>query len=103
MGTSEITLFVQKIALICQIDEGLVDRRISMRMKLHRLAHDVGDFVEFIITLSPQRFQDSSLDRLEAINDIRDRPVKDDVRSVLDEVTLHLLFKIIHFHSQGYA
>ena len=56
-----------------------------MRVELHRGADDVGDLVEAAVVHVPERVEDAALDGLQAVVDVRDRAVEDDVAGVVEE------------------
>ena len=51
---AEISLPVEEKAFSGEVDERLIDRRVAMRVEHHRLADDVGHFVEFLVVLLPE-------------------------------------------------
>jgi pilus assembly protein TadC len=57
-----------------------------MGMVLHAMSDNVGNLIESAIILFVERMQNTPLDRFQAILQLGDRPVTNDVRSVLDEI-----------------
>jgi len=60
-----------------------------MRVILHSVPDNVGDFVEPAVIFLVQCVQDPPLDRLQAVFELRNRPVPDYVGCVLDEVVVN--------------
>src|ERR1017187_1591857 len=58
-------------------------------MVLHRVADDVGDLDEAAIVLVMQRPEDAALDGLEAVRQVRNGAVADDVGGVVEEAAVH--------------
>ena len=59
-----------------------------MRMVLHCVADDVGDLDEAPVVLVVQRPKNAALDRLEAVRQVRDGAVADDVGGVVEEAAV---------------
>ena len=93
---AEVALALDEVVLVGQHDEGVADRGVAVRVELHRVADDVGDLVEAAVVHLGQRRQDAPLHRLEAVAQIGDRAVEDDVARVLDEVLPHQRFDFGH-------
>ena len=75
--------------------EGVVDRRVAVRMvPPERVSDDAGRLPPLARrrrTRLVHRVEDSSLDRLQAVPDVRERPSDDDRHGVIDVRALHLL------------
>ena len=72
--------------LVRENDDRVADRRIAVRVVLHRLADDVRDLSVPPVVLLVERVHDSALHRLQAVLHGRYRARADDVRRVLAEV-----------------
>lgn len=60
-----------------------------MRVILHAVAHDVGDLDEPAVVVVMQRPKDAPLHRFEAVFQVGNRPVTDDVGGVFEEALVH--------------
>ena len=93
---AEIPLALDEVVLVGQDHERITDRRVSVRVELHRVADDVGHLVEAAVVHLEQRVHDPPLDGLQAVPQLRDRAVEDEVARVLDEVVLHQALELAH-------
>ena len=94
IDVAEVPLLVDGHILVGQHDEGREDRRISMRVILHTLADDIGHLVEALVVHLMQRMQDPPLHRLQPIIKMRNRPLLDGIRGVLDVILVVELFYV---------
>ena len=87
-----VALSVNEIALalapklVRENADRVADRRIAVRMVLHRVADDVRDLRVTSVVLLPQRMHDAPLHGLKSVLHRRNRTVADHVRRVLPEV-----------------
>ena len=58
------------------------DGRVAVRVERHRATDDIGDLVKTPVVHVPQRVQNPALHRLQAVVDMRDSAVEDDVARV---------------------
>ena len=65
-----------------------------MGMQLHGFTYHVGDLLETAVIHIVKRLQDSALDRLQAVINIRDCPLFNDIRGILDEVFIKELVEL---------
>ena len=89
VDVAEVALAFDEIAAVDQRDERVADGGVAVRMELHRVADDVGDLDEAPVVVLVQRIQDAALDGLEAVLDLGDGAVADDVGGVLQEIAVH--------------
>ena len=66
-----------------------------MRMILHRVADDVSNLIEPAIILLVQGMQDSTLNRLQSVFQLRNRPISNDIGSVLEEIIIDQILQRI--------
>ena len=88
-NVAEVALAFDEIALVDQDDERVGNRRFAVRMILRAMAGDGRHFDEAPVVLLVQRPQDAPLHRLQAVGEIRNRAVADDVGGVLQEAGVH--------------
>jgi len=82
---AEVSLRVDQHAALAHADERGADGGVAVRMVAHGGADDVGGLVEAAVVHFPKRVKDAALDGLEAIVDVRDGAVEDDVAGVVEE------------------
>ena len=80
---SKISLAFDEITFVRQHHQRVANRSVAVRMILHRMAHNIGDLDETPVILLMQRPEDASLHRLEAVRQIRNRAVADDIAGVI--------------------
>ena len=89
---AERSLLVDEAFLVREVHEGVADGGVAVRMVFHGGADHVRDLVErAVVHLPVERPQDSALDGLQAVVDVGDRAVLDDIGRILDEVAVHHL------------
>ena len=71
--------------LLPHVDEGVTDGLVAVGVILHRVADDVGHFIEAAVVLFLQRMEDAPLHGLQSIVDVRDGAFKDDVTGILQK------------------
>ena len=74
-----VTLAVYEQVLLSEIDEGVFNRGISVRMELHRFPDKGRNLCMSPVIHPVHRMEYSSLDRLEPVGDIRDSPLENDI------------------------
>jgi hypothetical protein len=82
---AEVALAFDQVALVGQHHQRVADRGVAVGMKLHRVADDVGHLDETAVVLLAQRPEDAALHRLEAVGQVGDGAVADDVGGVFEE------------------
>ena len=85
---AEVPLALDQVLLVGQRDQGVADGGVAVGVVLHGVADDVGHLDEFAVVVLVQRMEDPALHRLEAVVQVGDRTVADDVGGVLDEVVV---------------
>ena len=80
-----VALWFHEPAALAEVDECGADRGVAVGVEAHAGAHDVGDLVETAIVHLPKRVEDAALDGLEAVVDVGDGAVEDDVAGVFEE------------------
>ena len=86
---AEISLAFDEITFVGQHHQRVADGRVAVRMILHRVADDIGDFDEPPVVLLVQRPEDAPLHRLEAVREIGNRAVADDIAGVIQKPAIH--------------
>ena len=86
---AEVSLAFDEVTLVRQHHERVADGRVAVRMILHRVTDDVGDLDEAAVVLLVQRPQDAPLHRLQAVGQVRDGAVADDIGGVIEEPAIH--------------
>ena len=86
---AEIALAFNEVAPVCQCDQSVFNGCVSVRMELHAVADDVGDFDEFAVIIFVKRVQDAALHRFQAVFQCGDRAVADDICRILKKVIVH--------------
>jgi hypothetical protein len=67
---AEIALALDQIAFVGQHHQGVANGSVAVRMILHGVADDVGDFDEAAVVLFVQGPENAALDRLEAVGQV---------------------------------
>ena len=93
---AEVPLLVDEQLLVCQHHQGRADGGIAMGMVLHALPHYVGHLVVASVVHGEHGVEDAALHRLEAVLNVGDGPVTDDVAGVLDEVFVEDILYVGH-------
>ena len=83
-----VALHVDEELFLAEADEGVGDAGIPVGMILHRVADGVGDLVVAAVFELPHRVENAALDRLEAVVEMGNRAIKNDVGGVVDEPVL---------------
>ena len=86
---AEIPLAFDEVALVGQHHQRVHDGGVAVRMILHGRADDVGHLDETPVVLLVQRPEDAPLDRLEAVAQIRNGAVANDVGGVIQKTAIH--------------
>ena len=86
---AEISLALDEIPLVRQHHQRVADGRVAVRMILHRVADDVGDLDEPPVIFFVQRPENAPLHRLQAVRQIRNRAVADDIAGVIQKAAIH--------------
>ena len=88
-NVAEIALALDEVALVGQHHQRVADGGVAVRMILHRMADHVGDLDEPPVVLFVQRPEDAPLHRLQAVGQIGDGAVADDVGGVVEKAAVH--------------
>ena len=86
---AEIPLPGDVILLVGKHHQRIFDRRVAVRMKVHRVADDVRHLVGAPVVHLIERPEHPALHRFETVVDIRNGAVLDDVTRVFQEVPVH--------------
>ena len=92
---AEIPLLRNEVLLVRKHHERIPDRRIAVRMKVHRVADHVRRLVGAPVVDLVERPENAALHRLQAVVHIRNRAVLDDVARVLEEVLVHHFAEVL--------
>ena len=82
----EFRVSLCKKALVSQSDDSSVNRSITVRMIAHGLTDNISDLLESPVIHLKKRVNDTPLNRLQAVLQIRNSPVTDNIRSVFNKV-----------------
>ena len=85
---AEVALLVDEQVLVGERDQGAEDGLVAVGMEPHGLADDVGHLVVLSVVDLEEGMQDAALDGLQAVVDLRNRPVLDYVGGVFEEVAV---------------
>ncbi len=85
-GVSPVSLGVDEEFLLTDLDHGIADRLIAVRVVFHGVADDVGDFAVAAIVEFIHGVEDAALDGFEAVVEVGDGAFEDDVARVVEEV-----------------
>ena len=88
-NVAEVALAFDEIAFVDQHDQRVGNRRLAVRMILRAMAGDGRHLDEASVVLLVQRPQDAPLHRFQAVGEIGNGAVADDVGSVLQEAGIH--------------
>jgi hypothetical protein len=84
-GVAVVALGLDEPGALADGDERGADGGVAVRVELHRGADDVGDLVEAAVVHVPEGVEDAALDGLQAVVDVRDGAVEDDVARVVEK------------------
>lgn len=80
-----VALGVDEEFLLPELDHGVADGGVAMGVILHGVADDIGDFVVTTVFEFVHGMEDATLDGFEAVVDVGDGALEDDVGSVFEE------------------
>ena len=83
-----VSLAVDEEVFLPQLHQGILDGGVPVRMKLHRLAHDVGHLVVSSVLHPPHRVEDAPLHGLQAVHHVGHGALQYDVGGVVQEPRL---------------
>ena len=89
INIAKISLAFDEITFVCQHHERVANGSIAVRMILHRMADNIGHFDETSVILVMQRPKDAPLHRFQAVRQIRNRAVADDIAGVFEKSAVH--------------
>ena len=81
-----VTLAVDQQLLLPQVHQRILDRRVPMRVVLHRVTHNIGHLREAAVVRLLHRVQDTPLHRLQAVVDVGHRAVQDDIGGIVNPI-----------------
>ena len=85
---SPVTLAVDEQILLAQLHEGIADGCIAVGMELHGMAHDIGHLIVATIVQAFHGMEDTALHRLQAITDMGNGTLEDDIGGVVEKPRL---------------
>jgi hypothetical protein len=89
VDVAEVALAFDQVAAVDQRDQRVADGGVAVRVVLHGVADDVGDLDEAAVVLFVERVENPALDGLEAVVELRNGAVADDVGGVLQKIAVH--------------
>ena len=87
-NVAPVALRVNEQVFLSQLHQGVTDRGIAMRMKLHRFAHHVCHFIVAAIVHPLHGVKDAALHRFQAILDIRHGTLENDITGIVEKPVL---------------
>ena len=92
-----VPLTINEEVFLAELDQGIADRRIAMRVILHGLADDIGYLVILAVIHRFHRMQDTPLHGLETILNSRNSALQDHIRRIIQEpILVHAGKMILH-------
>ena len=88
-NVAEIALAFDQIAFVGQHHQRVADGGVAVRMILHGVADDIGHLDEAAVVLLVQRPENAPLHRFEAVGQIGNGAVADDVGGVVQKAAVH--------------
>ena len=83
-----VTLGVDEQLLLSQLHQGAVDGGVTMRVVLHRQAHDIGHLVVVSVVSLFHGVHDAPLHRLEAVLDVWHGTLENDIGGIVEKPVL---------------
>ena len=83
---AEIALAVDEVPLVGQVHQGAEDGGIPVGMEFHGFADHIGNLLEPAVVHVMQGLQNAALHRFQAVVNIGNRALLDDIRGILDEI-----------------
>jgi hypothetical protein len=93
---AEVPLAIDEVVLVRQHHQRVADGGVAMGVELHGFADHVRHLVVAAVVHLEEGVEKPPLDRLQAVAQLRDRAVQDEVARVLQEVPLHQRFELRH-------
>ena len=94
VGVPPVPLHVDEQLLLPELDHGIGDRGITVRVVFHGVADDVGDLVIAAVFELAHGVEDAALDGLEPVVGMGDGPFEDDVAGVVEEPLAEHLIEV---------
>ena len=91
-----VALTVDQQILLPQLDQGVLDRGVAVRVVLHGLADDVGDLVVAAVVHALHGVQDAALHGLQTVLDMGHGTLQDHVGGIVEEPVLVHARKLAH-------
>ena len=87
-NVSPVTLRIDEQVFLSHLYQSISDRRITMRVKLHGMSHDIGNLVVSSVVHALHRVEDASLYRFQTILNMRNGTLEDHIRCIVEEPVL---------------
>ena len=91
-----VSLAVNEQFLLSQLYQSVLDTGIAMGMELHGVTHNVGHLVVATVIHALHGVQYTTLDRLEAIADMRHGTLQNYIRSIVQKPVLVHVAEVVH-------
>ena len=85
---SPVALAVDKEVLLPHLHKRVLDGGVAMRVELHGMSHDVGHLVVLAVVHPLHGMEDTSLHGLQSVHDMRDSPLENDIRGIVEKPLL---------------
>ena len=89
VDVSEVSLAFDEEAFVGQVDQGIGDGGVAVRMVLHGMTDNVGHLDEASVITVMQGVQDAALDRLEPVLHMWNGAIADDIGGIGQEIAIH--------------
>ena len=83
-----VSLTFDEQVLLPQLHQRIADRGVAVRVELHGMAHDIGHLVETPVVEQLHGVEDTPLYRLQTVGKVRNGPLENDVRGIVEEPVL---------------
>jgi hypothetical protein len=86
-----ITLTINKDIFLSELNEGITDRSVAVRVKLHGMPHNVSDLIIPSVVKAFHGVKDTPLYRFKSVVNMRDGAFEDNVGSIVEEpASIHI-------------
>ena len=102
-GVAPVALGVDEQVLLAQLNHGIANGGIAMRMIFHRVPDDVRHLVVTAVFQLVHAVQDAAVHRLQAVIDVRHGALKDDVAGVIEKpVAIERVHRLVLHRGGGW-
>ena len=91
-----VALGVDEQVFLTELHEGVADGGVTMGVKLHRMAHDVGHLVVAAVVHALHRVEDAALHGFQTVVDFRHGTLENHIRGVVEKPVLVHPAEVVH-------